>query len=64
MSLRPESEYVKINVRITKRQLEWLRRRSEDFGQSSNWLIRLAISELIGRVGDKEKDENAGKQVP
>lgn len=64
MSLRPESEYVKINVRITKRQLEWLRRRSEEFGQSSNWLIRLALSEFIGRAEYKEAGKDAGKQVP
>lgn len=54
MAQRPESEYVKVNVRITKRQLEWLKRRSEQVGQNYNWVIRWAISELIGRV---EKDD-------
>lgn len=50
MAQRPESEYVKVNVRITKRQLEWLKKRSEQVGQNYNWVIRWAISELIGRV--------------
>lgn len=62
MALRPESEYVKINVRITKRQQEWLRRRSEEYGQNTNWLIRWALSELIGRA-DFEEQKDAGKQV-
>ncbi len=66
MPIRPESDYVKINVRITKRQQEWLRNRTEQFGQSYNWIIRWALSELIGRVeqGDKEKADDARKQVP
>lgn len=57
---------MKINVRITKRQQEWLRKRTEQFGQSYNWIIRWALSELIGRVeqGDKEKADDARKQVP
>lgn len=50
MAQKPESEFVKVNVRITKRQLEWLKRRSEQVGQNYNWVIRWAISELIGRV--------------
>ncbi len=64
MAPKPESEYVKINVRITKRQQEWLRKRAEEYGQNTNWLIRWALSELIGRADyAKEKEQDAGKQV-
>ncbi|WP_322152309.1 hypothetical protein [Paratractidigestivibacter sp.] len=65
MALRPESDYVKINVRITKRQQEWLKQRTEQFGQSYNWLIRWALSELIGRVEREDREgKDARKQVP
>ncbi len=61
MAQRPESEYVRVNVRITKRQLEWLKKRSEQVGQNYNWVIRWAISELIGRV---DKDTAEAPNVP
>ena len=55
--VKPESDYVKVTVRITKRQLEWLKDRSTRMGQNYNWIIRWAISELIGRVEKGKQDE-------